>query len=132
MPRLMIAVSVSALSGRLVAIDLRRSVIILLVATCLAGPPTPANAQTLSTSETPASLGAGSTATQSYLSYSRPTQTTKLHNYPYYAFGPYPITVSAFGAGIQGAQVLLRVLEEGNSKFMLTRSDTQGVGPSER
>ena len=38
--------------------------------------------------------------TQLDLTYTRPTQTTKLHNYFFDAFGPYPIVGAAVAAGI--------------------------------
>jgi hypothetical protein len=38
------------------------------------------------------------------LTYMRPTQKTKLHNYVFDAFGPYPIVGAAFAAGINQEQ----------------------------
>ena len=38
------------------------------------------------------------------LTYMRPTQKTKLHNYAFDAFGPYPIVGAAFAAGINQEQ----------------------------
>jgi hypothetical protein len=38
------------------------------------------------------------------LTYMRPTQKTKLHNYAFDAFGPYPIIGAAFAAGINQEQ----------------------------
>jgi hypothetical protein len=43
---------------------------------------------------------AGSTLARPDLSYTRPTQTTKIHNYVFDAFGPYPIAGAALTAGI--------------------------------
>jgi hypothetical protein len=40
---------------------------------------------------------------QPYLPYFRPSQTTKLHNYLFDAFGPYPIVGAALTAGISQA-----------------------------
>jgi hypothetical protein len=40
---------------------------------------------------------------QSDLTYVRPTQKTKLHNYVFDAFGPYPIVAAGFAAGISQA-----------------------------
>jgi hypothetical protein len=39
-------------------------------------------------------------ASQAYLTYTRPTQTTKLHNYLFDTFGPYPLAVAAVEGGI--------------------------------
>lgn len=44
-----------------------------------------------------------STSTQPDLTYTRPTGKTKLHNYVFDAFGPYPIAGAAFAAGINQA-----------------------------
>jgi hypothetical protein len=41
-----------------------------------------------------------STSTQPDLTYTRPTERTKLRNYLFDAFGPYPIAGAAFAAGI--------------------------------
>jgi hypothetical protein len=46
---------------------------------------------------------ASATMVQPYLTYTRPTQTTKVHNYLFDAFGPYPIVGAAFAAGINQA-----------------------------
>jgi len=43
---------------------------------------------------------AGSSLARPDLSYTRPTQTTKIHNYVFDAFGPYPMVGAALTAGI--------------------------------
>ena len=50
---------------------------------------------------------------QSDLTYIRPTQKTKLHNYFFDAFGPYPIVGAAFAAGINQAYHTPPEWEEG-------------------
>jgi hypothetical protein len=46
---------------------------------------------------------APASTTRPDLTYTRPTQTTKLHNYFFDTFGPYPIVGAAFAAGINQA-----------------------------
>jgi hypothetical protein len=53
------------------------------------------------------------TTRQSDLTYIRPTQKTKLHNYFFDAFGPYPIVGAAFAAGINQAYHTPPEWEEG-------------------
>jgi hypothetical protein len=81
----------------------RRVIFLLLVIANLALPPMRANAQTPSgssgsfgraTTEVPLEVG---------LTYTRPSQTTKIHNYLFDAFGPYPIAGAAVIAGINQA-----------------------------
>jgi len=48
-------------------------------------------------------LTAGTTIPQLHLTYTRPTQKTKLRNYFFDAFGPYPIVGAALAAGVNQA-----------------------------
>jgi hypothetical protein len=77
-----------------------RIMLMLVAISGLAGISTSAVAQALIDSE--ASPSVSSTATQPPLdlSYTRPTEKTKLQNYFFDAFGPYPITGAAIAAGI--------------------------------
>lgn len=100
MLRLTISISVLTLLGRLLTVDLRRPMLVLLAVVCLASPSGRGDAQTLAASEAATSVGAGSWTSQSHLTYVRPTQTTTFNNYFFDAFGPYPIAVSAVTAGI--------------------------------
>ena len=61
-----------------------------------------ASAQALNDSE-PSRAVAGTTATLPDLTYIQPTEKTKLHNYFFDAFGPYPIVGAAIAAGINQA-----------------------------
>jgi hypothetical protein len=90
----------STLSDRLSSRELRRSLRTAFAAACLVTLAVPGDAQTLNTSGTSTAFDTVTTASQSYLIYAEPTQTTKLHNYLYDAFGPYPLTVTAVAAGI--------------------------------
>jgi hypothetical protein len=90
--------SVLELSDRLYALDPRRRMLILFAAVCLAHPSARADAQTLTASKAPTAVG--TTASQSYLIYKQPTQTTKLRNYLFDTYGPYPIAIAAASAGI--------------------------------
>jgi hypothetical protein len=61
-------------------------------------------AQSPSASGNPSSaVVSANTQPQPEVTYTRPTQKTKLHNYVFDAFGPYPILGAAFAAGINQA-----------------------------
>ncbi len=62
--------------------------------------PVLAGAQSLADSRESSAAIAAMTSMQPALSYTRPTQKTKLRNYVFDAFGPYPIAGAAFAAGI--------------------------------
>ena len=66
---------------------------------------TQAEGQTLGTAEGGGSLPDAPNATAETVNsgYQRPTEKTKLHNYLFDAFGPYPIVGSAFAAGVNQA-----------------------------
>ena len=63
-----------------------------------------AKAQSLADSDVSTSAAASSTTLQSDLTYTRPTQKTKIRNYFFDAFGPYPIVGAAVAAGINQAE----------------------------
>jgi hypothetical protein len=81
----------------------RRAAVMLLVFATLAVLPTVARAQSLVTSEDTSSIPVIAVPAQIDLTYTRPTQETKLHNYLFDALGPYPILGSAALAGISQA-----------------------------
>jgi hypothetical protein len=60
-------------------------------------------AQSLTDSGDHSDIVAGTTVAQPDLTYTRPTEKTKVQNYLFDAFGPYPIAGAAFGAGISQA-----------------------------
>ena len=72
-----------------------RTALLLLVIATLSTLPTVAKAQSLVASEDSSISVDIATPTQVDLTYTRPTQETKLHNYIFDAFGPYPIVGSA-------------------------------------
>ncbi len=78
---------------------LRQSILLLFTIATLAALPVAARAQLLADSVDPSGSGA-STAPQTDLTYTRPTQEIKLRNYVFDAFGPYPIAGAAAVAGI--------------------------------
>jgi hypothetical protein len=63
--------------------------------------PVAARAQSLTDPDSPGTVA--SVAVEPDVTYTRPTQATKLHNYIFDAFGPYPIAGAAFAAGINQA-----------------------------
>jgi len=82
-----------------------RIAILRLAIVGLAAAPVLANAQSVANSgnsSDTAVLSASSTHPE--LAYASPTQKTKLHNYFFDTFGPYPIVGAAFSAGINQAE----------------------------
>ena len=73
---------------------------VLLVIAVLASLPVLAEAQSLIDSEWTSGTVVATAPTQPDLTYTRPTEKTKLRNYVFDAFGPYPIAGAAFAAGI--------------------------------
>ena len=66
--------------------------------------PVLAKAQSLIDPDVSTSAVASNTMSQPDLTYTRPTQKTKVRNYFFDAFGPYPIVGAAFAAGINQAE----------------------------
>jgi hypothetical protein len=81
----------------------RHIVILPLVLAILAGLPVAAEAQWVTDSGDSFGTGAGTAAAQPAPPYVRPTEATKIHNYLFDAFGPYPIVGAALVAGINQA-----------------------------
>jgi hypothetical protein len=87
---------------------MRRIMLLLMVVSefptlpLLARPQAPNSSESSSAAELPTSPG--STHVQPALTYTRPTEKTKLHNYFFDAFGPYPIAGAAIAAGINQAE----------------------------
>ncbi len=77
---------------------MRRSVLVVIAV--LASLPVLAEAQSLIGSEGASGADVAIVSTQPELTYTRPTEKTKLRNYVFDAFGPYPIAGAAFAAGI--------------------------------
>ncbi len=78
-----------------------RLITVLLVVVAASSPP--ARAQALTEPLDSAGTVVIATPTPPDLTYTRPAQTAKLHNYLFDAFGPYPILGAAFAAGINQA-----------------------------
>jgi hypothetical protein len=74
----------------------------LLAIAYFAALPVAARAQLLADSDSPGGSVVSTTA-QPDLTYTRPTQSTKLHNYIFDTLGPYSIVGAAFAAGINQA-----------------------------
>jgi len=66
--------------------------------------PVPAKAQALVDSGASSGTIASTTSAPPDLTYTRPTEKTKIQNYAFDAFGPYPIAGAAFAAGIGQAR----------------------------
>jgi hypothetical protein len=80
-----------------------QTILLLLVFAALAARPLPADAQSLGDPAHSSSLAVGSESTTEALvdvTYMRPSEKTKLRNYVFDAFGPYPIVGAAVAAGI--------------------------------
>lgn len=78
--------------------------ILLLIIVNLAALPVLAKAQSLPYSEGSSSTVTSTPLPQSGLPYIRPTQKTKIHNYLFDAFGPYPMVGAAIAAGTSQAR----------------------------
>lgn len=76
--------------------------LLLLAIAIFVALPLLAKAQSLADAADPSSTATTSSATpaQPDVTYTRPTQSTKLHNYLFDTFGPYPILGAGFAAGI--------------------------------
>jgi len=84
---------------------MRRIAVLLLAIVGRTAAPAPANAQSLASSGNPSDAAVlSASTTHPDLTYARPTQKTKLHNYFFDTFGPYPIVGAAFSAGINQAE----------------------------
>ncbi len=82
----------------------RRITLLLLATAGLAALPLMAKAQTLADPAGSPGTVAITTPAQLDVTYTRPTQKTKLRNYFFDGFGPYPIVGAAFAAGINQAE----------------------------
>jgi len=92
--------------------------LLLLVAAGLGAQPLMAQGQAVTNSEVSSSAAVlpsspGATLTERHQTYIRPTDETKLRNYVFDAFGPYPIVGAAFAAGINQAYRTPPEWEEG-------------------
>jgi hypothetical protein len=84
--------------------NMRRTILLVAIASAVAMPPLTAQVQPNSGDASKAALPPASTThAQSVMRYTRPTQRTKLNNYLFDSFGPYPIVSAAFEAGIDQA-----------------------------
>jgi len=79
---------------------IRYSMLSLLVTAVLAGLPVSTRSQSLPSSNGFSGTSAVATSEQLDLTYLLPTEKTKLHNYVFDAYGPYPIAGAALVAGI--------------------------------
>jgi hypothetical protein len=80
--------------------DIHRALLLVLVAAAMAATPVLARSQSQLTSGDPLETSGITNPARSDLTYARPTERTKVSNYAFDAFGPYPIAVTAFAAGI--------------------------------
>jgi hypothetical protein len=80
--------------------DITRLRSVLLIIVSLAALPLLARAQSLTDSDISSGAVVSTAPVQLDVTYTRPTQTTKLRNYFFDAFGPYPIVGAAAMAGI--------------------------------
>jgi len=80
--------------------EIRRALLLLSIATVMSTLSVMAKSQSLSYSESSPVTAATSVSGQAVLVYVRPTARTKLNNYIFDAYGPYPIAGAAVAAGI--------------------------------
>ncbi len=79
---------------------IHRAKLLVLVTVTMAAMPGLARSQTLVSSEDPSATPGITAPGKLELTYVRPTQRTKVNNYGFDTFGPYPIAGAAFVAGI--------------------------------
>jgi hypothetical protein len=77
----------------------RQPVLLLFVITTFVALPAVAKGQSLAPEDS-LGMAVAAVSDQSDLTYARPTQATKLRNYAFDAFGPYPIVGAAMVAGV--------------------------------
>ncbi|MGA8501134.1 MAG: hypothetical protein WB683_06270 [Candidatus Sulfotelmatobacter sp.] len=80
-----------------------RRIMLLLLAAAIVTLPVLAKAQLLADPEDSSTAVAITTPAPSDLTYTRPTQATKLYNYVFDAFGPYSVAGAGFAAGLSQA-----------------------------
>jgi len=98
----------------------RRVILLLLVTANLAAFPVLAKAQSLAmadSEDSSSTTAAHTTPVQLNLTYMRPTQATKLHNYVFDMIGPYPVIGAAFAAGIGQANNTPPEWKQGTSGY---------------
>ncbi len=84
-------------------INVRRKMLVLLAAAFVASLPGSARSQSLTFSGDSSGTVTSATSAQIDLTYTRPTQATRLKNYAFDAFGPYTIVGAGVSAGINQA-----------------------------
>jgi hypothetical protein len=82
---------------------MRGLMLLLLAIAGLAASPVPAKAQALVDPGDPGAPVVSTTAAKPDLTYTRPTERTKIYNYLFDAYGPYPALGAGVGAGISQA-----------------------------
>ena len=87
-------------SKRPLGMKTHQMILLLLVTAVLVTLPVRARSQSLSYSGDSSGSAGSTTSEKPDLTYVRPTQRTKVNNYVFDAFGPYPIAGAAFAAGI--------------------------------
>src|ERR1039458_8965148 len=99
---------------------MRGLMFLLLAITSLVALPVLAKAQLLTDpadSSSPAVESASTTHPQPDLTYTRPTEKTKIQNYLFDAYGPYPAAGAAFAAGISQAYNTPREWRQGAAGY---------------
>ncbi|MGB7598721.1 MAG: hypothetical protein WBM24_00330 [Candidatus Sulfotelmatobacter sp.] len=103
-----------------------RRTMLLAIAVSVASPVS-VRAQALADARDSSGIVATTTWTQPDLIYIRPTQKTKLRNYVFDAFGPYPLAGAAFAAGIGQAYDTPREWKQGSRGYGLRIGSNFGI-----
>lgn len=80
--------------------EIHRTILLLLITAALAATLAPAKSQSMVSSAEPAATSGITNPDRFDLNYIRPTERTKVSNYAFDAFGPYPIAAAGVTAGI--------------------------------
>lgn len=102
--------------------------LLLLVIAELAAPSALAKAQSLRVSGDSSNTVVSTTPAQPDLTYTQPTQTTKLHNYFFDAFGPRPIVTAALVSGTNQASNAPPEWEQGAEGYAKRFGSNFGIG----
>jgi hypothetical protein len=110
--------------------NIRPIMVLLSVLTCVAALPLAKAQMLVDPGDSSSSVAVSASASHPLpdLMYTRPTQKTKLRNYLFDAFGPYPIVGAAFAAGINQAENTPPEWKQGAESYA-KRSGPTSVSP---
>jgi hypothetical protein len=109
------------------AMKIHRAMLLVLITAAVAAMPVLARSQFLISSGEPTAISGITAPGILDLNYVRPTQRTKVINYGFDAFGPYPIVGAAFGAGINQANITPPEWNQGAESYAKRFGSNYGI-----